>query len=57
VIDGEPARYTTTFVDVPPGALLLYEDAYRALSLAVNRGSAADRLGLQLDDEVRISAV
>jgi S-adenosylmethionine hydrolase len=57
VIDGEPARYTTTFVDVPPGALLLYEDAYRALSLAVNRGSAADRLGLHLDDEVRIAAV
>jgi S-adenosyl-L-methionine hydrolase (adenosine-forming) len=57
VIDGEPARYTTTFVDVAPGALLLYEDAYRALSLAVNRGSAADRLGLRLDDEVRIAAV
>ncbi len=57
VIDGELARYTTTFVDVAPGALLLYEDAYRALSLAVNRGSAADRLGLHLDDEVRITAV
>ena len=57
VIDGEPARYTTTFADVPPGALMLYEDAYRALALAVNRGSAADRLGLRLDDEVRIAAV
>jgi S-adenosyl-L-methionine hydrolase (adenosine-forming) len=57
VIDGEPARYTTTFADVAPGALLLYEDAYRALSVAVNRGSAADRLGLRLDDEVRIAAV
>ena len=56
VVNGEEARYTTTFVDVPPGALLLYEDAYRALSLAVNRGSAADRLGLDLDAEVRIAA-
>ena len=35
------ARYATTFADVPRGRLLLYEDAYRALSLAVNRGSAA----------------
>ena len=37
-----------------PGELLLYEDAYRWLALAVNRGSAADLLGLRLDDEVRI---
>jgi S-adenosylmethionine hydrolase len=41
---------------VPPGDLLLYEDAYRALSLAVNRGSAAERLGLYLDAEVRVAA-
>ena len=56
LVNGEAARYATTFADVPPGALLLYEDAYRALSLAVNRGSAADRLGLDLDGEVRIAA-
>jgi S-adenosylmethionine hydrolase len=41
---------------VAPGDLLLYEDAYRVLSLAVNRGSAAERLGLDLDAEVRIAA-
>ena len=56
VVNGEDARYASTFVDVPPGDLLLYEDAYRALSLAVNRGSAAERLGLGLDAEVRIAA-
>ena len=56
VVNGEDARYASTFVDVPPGDLLLYEDAYRALSLAVNRGSAAERLGLDLDAEVRIAA-
>jgi S-adenosylmethionine hydrolase len=56
LVNGDEARYTTTFADVPAGALLLYEDAYRALSLAVNRGSAADRLGLDLDGEVRIAA-
>ncbi len=37
-----------------PGELLLYEDAYRTLALAVNRGSAADRIAVGLDDELRI---
>ena len=46
--------YATTFADVPRGAPLLYEDAYRTLSLAVNRGSAAELFGLQLDAEIRI---
>ena len=31
LVNGEPAHYATTFADVPAGALLLYEDAYRAL--------------------------
>lgn len=53
-VNGEQAHYATTFADVPAGQLLLYEDAYRWLALAVNRGSAADLLGLALDDEVRI---
>ena len=38
-------RYTAcvraTFADVRPGELLVYEDAYRTLALAVNRGDAA----------------
>jgi S-adenosyl-L-methionine hydrolase (adenosine-forming) len=54
VVNDVDAVFVTTFADVPPGRLLLYEDAYRTLSLAVNRGSAADRLGLVLDAEVRI---
>jgi S-adenosyl-L-methionine hydrolase (adenosine-forming) len=53
-INEELAHYATTFADVPPGALLLYEDAYRTLALAVNRGSAALHLGLDLDAEVHI---
>jgi S-adenosylmethionine hydrolase len=57
LINGEHAHFATTFADVPAGALLLYEDAYRALSLAVNRGSAALHLGLALDSEIRIRAV
>jgi S-adenosyl-L-methionine hydrolase (adenosine-forming) len=53
-VNDELAHYVTTFTDVPPGELLLYEDAYRSLALAVNRGSAALHLGLDLDAEVRI---
>jgi hypothetical protein len=48
------AVYAHAFTDVEPGELLLYEDAYRTLALAVNRGSAADRIAVGLDDELRI---
>ena len=51
------ARYATTFADVLAGELLLYEDGYRVLSLAVNRGSAMAALGLALDDEILIAPV
>jgi hypothetical protein len=54
-VNGRPALYATTFADVPAGGLLLYEDGYRVLSLAVNRGSALASLGLQLDDEILIA--
>jgi S-adenosyl-L-methionine hydrolase (adenosine-forming) len=50
--NGEHAQYARTFADVEAGGLLLYEDAYRTLALAVNRGSAAERLGLALDAPV-----
>jgi S-adenosylmethionine hydrolase len=53
-VNGRPALYARTFADVPAGGLLLYEDGYRTLALAVNRGSALQELGLALDDEVLI---
>src|SRR5918911_773537 len=53
-VNDQEGHYATTFADVPSGQLLLYEDSYRWLALAVNRGSAAEMLGLSLDDEVRI---
>lgn len=46
------ATYSVTFGDVSPGQLILYEDSYRSLALAVNRGSAADVLDLSPRDEV-----
>jgi S-adenosylmethionine hydrolase len=48
------ATYAHTFADVAPGELIVYQDAYRTLALAVNRGHAADTLGLRVDDEVRL---
>ena len=48
------AVYAHAFTDVEPGELLLYEDAYRTLALAVNRGSAAERLGAALDGLLRV---
>ena len=48
------ATYAQTFADVKPGELLVYEDAYRTLAVAINRGDAAGTLGLRPDAEVRL---
>jgi S-adenosylmethionine hydrolase len=49
------APWVRTFADVTPGQPLLYDDAdYAGLALAVNRGSAAERFELMVDDRVRI---
>jgi S-adenosylmethionine hydrolase len=53
-VAGQRAVFATTFADVARGELLLYEDAYRTLALAVNRGSARERLSLELDAEIRL---
>ena len=47
-----PATFALTFADVPPGELLLYEDSNRSFAIAINRGDAADALGLVPGDEV-----
>jgi S-adenosyl-L-methionine hydrolase (adenosine-forming) len=48
------ATFVRSFADVGAGDLILYEDSYRTLALAVNRGSAAELLGLRPDDPVRL---
>jgi S-adenosylmethionine hydrolase len=48
------AKYASTFADVKPGELIVYEDAYRMLAVAINRGDAAATLGLRPDSEVRL---
>jgi S-adenosylmethionine hydrolase len=49
------ARYVRTFGDASAGELLVYEDSYRRMAVAVNQGSAAARLGIGVDDELRIT--
>ena len=51
------AAYTATFADVPPGGLLLYLDSSGVPSLAINRGSALDALGLAIYERVQIAPV
>jgi S-adenosylmethionine hydrolase len=46
-----------TFADVATGELILYEDGHRRPAIAVNRGSAAERLGLGVGDELQIAPV
>ena len=47
-----PAVFALTFADVPAGELLLYEDSNRSFALAMNRGDAAEALGLAPGEEV-----
>jgi S-adenosylmethionine hydrolase len=48
------ATYAHSFADVAGDELLVYEDASRALAVAVNRGHAANVLGLGPDAELRL---
>jgi S-adenosylmethionine hydrolase len=50
----EPAQYLRTFAEAPQGELIVYEDAYRRLAVAVSHGDAAARLGLAAGDELRV---
>jgi S-adenosylmethionine hydrolase len=50
----KPAHFVRTFADVHPGELLLYEDSYRRLAVAVSHGDAAEHLRLGAGDELRI---
>jgi S-adenosylmethionine hydrolase len=46
------AMFVQTFADVRPGDVILYEDSYRMLAIAVNRGDAAAALKLAPDATV-----
>jgi hypothetical protein len=50
----EHVTWEETFGRVPVGASVLYEDSYGRVCLAVNQGSAAERLGLVEDHPVTV---
>ena len=45
-----------TFADARPGDIILYEDAYRNIAIAISRGNAAETFGIRAGTEVRIRA-
>jgi S-adenosyl-L-methionine hydrolase (adenosine-forming) len=49
------ATVGTTFADVRAGDILLYEDAYRNVAIAINGGNAAEMLSARPGEEIRIS--
>jgi S-adenosyl-L-methionine hydrolase (adenosine-forming) len=54
-----PERYyavaARTFSDARPGDIILYEDAYRRIAVAISRGSAAEMFGVVAGQELRIN--
>ena len=49
--------YLDTYSQVKPGELLALPGSHDYLEIAVNRGSAAERLGLKVGDEVRVKLI
>jgi S-adenosyl-L-methionine hydrolase (adenosine-forming) len=45
-----------TFADARPGDIILYEDAYRNIALAISRGNAAQTFHVRAGTEVRLRA-
>jgi S-adenosyl-L-methionine hydrolase (adenosine-forming) len=43
-----------TFAEAPAGEIVLYEDAYRNIALAISRGNAAETFGVRAGMEVRL---
>ena len=46
-----------TFAEVRRGDIVLYEDAYRNIALAINQGNAAEMFGASVGQELRLSAL
>jgi hypothetical protein len=47
----------STFTEVRRGDIVLYEDAYRNISLAINQGNAAEMFGAALGQELELTAL
>jgi S-adenosyl-L-methionine hydrolase (adenosine-forming) len=53
-LDRYYAVVAETFADVPAGELILYEDSYGMVTLAITQGNAARLTGAAVGDELRI---
>ena len=53
-LDRYYATTARTFTDARPGDVILYEDSYRNIALAISGGNAADLFGAMPGQEVRI---
>jgi S-adenosylmethionine hydrolase len=51
------AVVAATFAEVRRGDIVLYEDAYRSISLAINQGNAAEMFGVVLGQELELTAL
>ena len=47
----------STFAEVRRGDIVLYEDAYRNVSLAINQGNAAEMFGVVLGQELELTSL
>ena len=45
-----------TFADARMGDIVLYEDAYANIALAINRGDAARMFSVRVGDELRLTS-
>jgi S-adenosylmethionine hydrolase len=54
-VDKYYATVAGTFADAPPGELILFEDSYGFVTLAISRGNAARLTGVSTGDELRIA--
>jgi len=53
-LDRYYATAARTFADARPGDIILYEDSYSNIAIAISGGSAAELFGVSADQEVRI---
>jgi S-adenosyl-L-methionine hydrolase (adenosine-forming) len=54
-LDRYYAVVADTFADAPPGELILYEDSYGFVTVAISQGSAARLTGVHPGDEFRVA--
>jgi S-adenosylmethionine hydrolase len=51
------ATVASTFADVRRGDILVYEDSYRNVAIAINGGNAAEMLAARPGEELRVRLV